>query len=87
MRGVFNQYPFYGTDLSNHVQWLGVKGPDGAYERIPNCAEWRQALADGGYTHVVTTYDPFDPGALTDTKEGCGRARTPPRSRSCATAR
>ena len=51
------------------VQWLGAEGPDGAYERIPTCAEWRQALADGGYTHVVTTYDPFNPGTLTDTKE------------------
>ena len=69
VRGVFNQYPFYGTDLSNRVQWLGREGPDGAYERIPTCAEWRQALADGGYTHVVTTYDPFNPGTLTDTKE------------------
>jgi len=69
IRGVFNQYPFYGTDLSNHVQWLGVDGPDGAYERIPTCAEWRRELAEGGYTHVVTTYDPFDPGKLTDTKE------------------
>lgn len=69
VRGVFNQYPFYGTDLSNEVQWLGREGPDGAYERIPTCAEWRQALADGGYTHVVTMYDPFNPGTLTDTKE------------------
>lgn len=69
IRGVFNQFPFYGTDLSNQVQWLGEPGPDGAYERIATCAEWRQALADGGYTHVVTTYDPFNPGALTDTKE------------------
>ena len=69
IRGVFNQFPFYGTDLSNRVQWLGREGPDGAYERIPTCAEWRRALADGGYTHVVTTYDPFSPGQLTDTKE------------------
>jgi hypothetical protein len=70
VRGVFNQFPFYGTDLSNEVQWLGEEGPDGAYLRIPTCAEWRQALADGGYTHVVTMYDPFSPGTLTDTKEG-----------------
>jgi hypothetical protein len=69
IRGVFNQFPFYGTDLSNHVQWLGLKGPDGAYVRIPTCQQWRQALADGQFTHVVTTYDPFNPGRLTDTKE------------------
>ncbi len=70
VRGVFNQYPFYGTDLSNEVQWLGKEGPDGAYLRIPNCEQWRQALADGGYTHVVTTYDPYRPTDLDDTKEG-----------------
>ena len=85
IRGVFNQYPFYGTDLSNQVQWLGVEGPDGAYLRIPTCAEWRAELADGGYTHVVTTYDPFNPGKLTDTKEAlwtredAGAERDPPR--------
>jgi hypothetical protein len=70
VRGVFNQYPFYGADLSNEVQWLGTDGPDGAFLRIRTCSEWRQALADGGYTHVVTMYDPFQPGTLTDTKEG-----------------
>ena len=77
IRGVFNQYPFYGTDLSNQVQWLGRSGPDGAYERIPTCTEWRQALADGGYTHVVTMYDPFNPGSLTDTKEALWTRQDP----------
>ena len=77
IRGVFNQYPFYGTDLSNEVQWLGTEGPDGAYERIPTCEGWRRELADGGYTHVVTTYDPFRPGTLTDTKEGLWTRRIP----------
>jgi hypothetical protein len=69
VRGVFNQYPFYGTDLSNHVQWLGIEDEDGAFLRIPTCAAWREALTRGDYTHVVTMYDPFDPGPLTDTKE------------------
>ena len=71
VRGVFNQYAFYGTDLSNHVQWLGLEGPDDAFLRIPDCETWRAAINDGGYTHVVTMYDPFDPatGELTDTKE------------------
>ena len=69
IRGVFNQYPFYGTDLSNEVQWLGVEGPDEAWLRIPTCAEWREEVNEGGYDYVVTTYDPFLPGKLTDTKE------------------
>lgn len=77
VRGVFNQYPFYGTDLSNEVQWLGMEGPEGAYERIPTCDRWRSELADGDYTHVVTTYDPFRPGTLTDTKEGLWTRRIP----------
>ncbi|MGI9020297.1 MAG: hypothetical protein ACR2G3_06265, partial [Solirubrobacterales bacterium] len=69
IRGVFNQYPLYGTDLSNHVQWLGSRGEHDAWLRIPTCEEWRQGINDGAYTHVVTTYDPFHPGRLTDTKE------------------
>jgi hypothetical protein len=71
VRGVFNQFPFYGTELSNEVQWLGVEGPEGAYLRIPDCATWRAELAAGEYDYVVTTYDPYDPpDDLTDTKEG-----------------
>ena len=71
VRGVFNQYAFYGTDLSNYVQWLGTEGADDAYLRIPDCETWRREINAGGYTHVVTMYDPFDPakGNLTDTKE------------------
>jgi hypothetical protein len=69
IRGVFNQYPLYGADLSNHVQWLGKRGAHDAWLRIPTCEQWRRAVNAGGYTHVVTTYDPFDPGQLTDTKE------------------
>ena len=69
VRGVFNQYPLYGTDLSNHVQWLGTRGEYDAWLRIPTCQQWRQRLNEGEYTHVVTTYDPFHPGRLTDTKE------------------
>jgi hypothetical protein len=61
IRGVFTQYPFYGTDLSNEVQWLGERGPHDAYDRIPNCRQWREAIDAGGYTHVVTTFDPYFP--------------------------
>ncbi|MGH2954573.1 MAG: hypothetical protein ACRDK9_11280, partial [Solirubrobacterales bacterium] len=77
VRGVFNQYPFYGTDLSNEVQWLGIEGDDGAYLRIPTCERWREELGAGDYTHVVTTYDPFNPGTLTDTKEALWTRRDP----------
>jgi hypothetical protein len=61
IRGVFTQYAFYGTDISNHVQWLGQEGPHDAFLRIPDCRQWREALNAGGYTHVVTTFDPYLP--------------------------
>ncbi|CAN5559354.1 hypothetical protein BH10ACT11_BH10ACT11_07900 [soil metagenome] len=69
VRGVFNQYAFYGTDVSNHVQWLGKEGADGAYNRIGDCSDWRQAVNQGDFDYVVTMYDPYEPGRLTDTKE------------------
>ncbi|HEY8466416.1 MAG TPA: hypothetical protein VIL04_06415 [Solirubrobacterales bacterium] len=82
VRGVFNQYAFYGTDLSNHVQWLGIEGPDDAFLRIPDCATWREELNAGDYDFVVTMYDPYDPrrGGLTDTKEALW-TRTDPAAR------
>jgi hypothetical protein len=70
IRGVFTQYPFDGTDLSNEVQWLGKRGPHDGYSRIPNCRQWREAVNAGGFTHVVTTFDPYLPGTLTDSPEG-----------------
>ncbi len=69
VRGVFNQYAFSGYDLSNHVQWLGIEGEDDAYLRIADCQTWREQINGGGYTYVVTMYDPYKPDGLTDTKE------------------
>ena len=70
IRGVFTQYPFYGTDLSNEVQWLGKRGPHDSYQRIPNCRQWRRAINAGHYTHVVTTFDPYLPGTMRNSPEG-----------------
>jgi hypothetical protein len=70
IRGVFTQYPFYGTDLSDEVQWLGRRGPHDAYNRIPDCREWREAVNAGDYTHVVTTFDPYYPTGLSNSPEG-----------------
>jgi hypothetical protein len=70
IRGVFTQYAFYGDDLSNHVQWLGRRVADDGYARIGTCRAWRKAVNAGHYTHVVTMFDPYVPGGLTDTPEG-----------------
>ncbi|MGH9025100.1 MAG: hypothetical protein ACRDWD_03135 [Acidimicrobiia bacterium] len=52
--GNWLQYPLYGNDLSNHVQFVGARGPHGSYTRITDCASWRRALNEGHYTYVVT---------------------------------
>ena len=77
IRGVFNQYAFSGYDLSNHVQWLGVEGENGSFERIPDCEAWRTEVNEGDYDYVVTLYDPYLPSGLTDTKEGLWTRQDP----------
>jgi hypothetical protein len=51
----FLQYGFYGTDLSNHVIYLGKKGPHGAYNAIPTCAAFRTAVNAANLDYLVTT--------------------------------
>jgi hypothetical protein len=56
--GTFLQYPLYGEDLSNHVQYVGVEGDDGEFRSVASCAEWRTRLAEDDYDFVVTA--PFN---------------------------
>jgi hypothetical protein len=51
----FLSYGFYGTDLSNHVIYLGEKGPHGAYNAIPTCAAFRTAVNAADLDYLVTT--------------------------------
>jgi hypothetical protein len=51
----FLQYGFYGTDLSNHVVYLGEKGPHGAYNAIPTCPRFRAAVNAADLNYLVTT--------------------------------
>jgi hypothetical protein len=48
------QYPYYGGDLSNFVQYVGRRGDDDSFLPITECAEWREALNEGDYDYVVT---------------------------------
>jgi len=51
----FLSYGFYGTDLSNHVLYLGEKGPHGAYNAIPTCTAFRTAVNAADLDYLVTT--------------------------------
>jgi hypothetical protein len=50
----FLQYGFYGTDLSNEVRYLGAKGPNGAFNAIPDCRSFRAAVNAAGLDYLVT---------------------------------
>jgi len=77
----FLGYGFYGTDLSNRVVYLGREGPHGAFNAIPTCREFRDAVVDADLDYLVTS--PFlnfiDPGEPVPSPEigwlGRGRAR------------
>src|SRR5215208_7143945 len=51
----FGQYFFYGTDLSNHVQYVGQELRRGTFRPIVSCAAWRRAVNEGDYDYIVTT--------------------------------
>ncbi|HEU5105201.1 MAG TPA: hypothetical protein VFU11_05125 [Solirubrobacterales bacterium] len=51
------QYPLFGTDLSNRVQYLGVEQPHGGFEAPSTCAQYLRLLNEGDYDYVVATLD------------------------------
>ena len=56
------QYPLFGTDLSNHVQFLGTEQPHGGFEGPENCETYLQLLNGGNYDYVIATRDRIEPG-------------------------
>ena len=56
------QYPLFGTDLSNHVQFIGEETSHGGFEATATCRAWREQLNAGDYDYVVTTRDRIEPG-------------------------
>jgi hypothetical protein len=56
------QYPLFGTDLSNRVEFVGVEQDDGGFVAPTDCTQWRRLLNAGGYDYVVTSRDRIGPG-------------------------
>jgi hypothetical protein len=56
------QYPLFGTDLSNHVQYLGEHRAHGGFVDIAGCRAWREALNAANYDYVVATRDRIEAG-------------------------
>lgn len=51
--GFFMQYPLYGQDLSNRVQYIGDFTDEHAFTDFRTCTSWRRAVNHGGYRFVV----------------------------------
>ena len=51
----FYHYGLYGTDLSNRVTYLGDRGPRGAFNPIPDCVAFREAVNDANLDYLVTS--------------------------------
>ena len=60
----FGQYGFYGRDLSNHVQYIGVPGPEGQYRLATTCRQFRRQVNAGDYDYlIVSQYTQDSPDA------------------------
>jgi hypothetical protein len=56
------QYPLFGTDLSNQVQYLGLEQPHGGFEAPTTCHQYLQLLNEGNYDYAIATRDRLEPG-------------------------
>jgi hypothetical protein len=59
------QYPLYGKDLSNHVDYIGEEQPHGGFTAPTTCPAWRRLINAGNYDYVVATRDRIEPGKPT----------------------
>ncbi|MEX2106532.1 MAG: hypothetical protein WD810_06500 [Solirubrobacterales bacterium] len=50
---IFGQFGFYGADLSNRVQYIGVPGPDGTYRLATTCRQFRREINAGHYDYLI----------------------------------
>ncbi len=57
--GVVTQYPLYGVDDSNFVQYLGKRGKDGAFAPVTSCVDWRRIINAGRYNYLVVVPESF----------------------------
>jgi hypothetical protein len=59
------QYPLFGTDLSNRVQYIGEPTSHGGFEAPQGCREFLRLVDAGRYDYVVASRDRIEPGQPT----------------------
>jgi hypothetical protein len=56
------QYPLYGKDLSNRVDYIGEEQSHGGFTAPTTCQAWRRLLSAGNYDYAIATRDRIEPG-------------------------
>ncbi|HET7485796.1 MAG TPA: hypothetical protein VFJ64_10545, partial [Solirubrobacterales bacterium] len=56
------QYPLYGKDLTNQVDYIGEEQPHGGFTAPTTCQAWRHLLNTGNYDYAITTRDRIELG-------------------------
>ena len=56
------QYPLFGTDLSNRVQFVGEETAHGGFEAAPSCGDFIRLVNEGGYDYLVASRDRIETG-------------------------
>jgi hypothetical protein len=51
----FGQYGFYGANLDNYVQYIGVQGPNGQYRLATTCRRFRRLVNAGDYDFLIVS--------------------------------
>ena len=51
----FGQYGFFGRDLDNHVQYIGVEGTQGTYRLATTCRRFRMLINEGEFDFLITS--------------------------------
>jgi hypothetical protein len=79
--GMSLQYPLYGDDASNYVQYMGRRGPHGAFSSYTTCRAWRRALRAGRFDYVLLVPDAFGLIGQAPPRRELAWTRTDPHSR------
>jgi hypothetical protein len=56
----FGQYGYYGKNLDNHVQYIGVPGDNGSYRLAMSCAAFRREVNAGDYDYLILSQYTLD---------------------------
>ena len=56
----FGQYGYYGANLDNYVQYIGVGGPNGTWRLPSSCFQFRRLINEGNYDFLVMSQYTMD---------------------------